>query len=182
MSIGDHGYGDYEPTQKRTSGLAADSIVPEGQRRDFTTELPPRTLSVKLTEEDADKLKELDRLSLSVDAHQLRTQLEDALTVRDGERPSFPTPELPEPRENSSVSPKHYASFPDMQALDVMRNTLTATEYIGYLKGNALKYRLRLGKKENVQIEDDLQKACQYEGILAMYWDASQKRYIVQKD
>lgn len=44
-------------------------------------------------------------------------------------------------------NPKHYQLFPDMQAIDVIEATLTPAEFAGYLKGNALKYRLRAGDK-----------------------------------
>ena len=44
-------------------------------------------------------------------------------------------------------SPRHYMLFPDMEAIDVIKAALTPAEYIGYLKGNALKYRLRAGDK-----------------------------------
>ena len=49
---------------------------------------------------------------------------------------------------NSPVnSPAHYAFFPDLEAIDIIQRTLTQDEFIGYLKGNALKYRLRAGDK-----------------------------------
>lgn len=44
-------------------------------------------------------------------------------------------------------NPAHYMLFPDMQAIDVIRASLTAEEFVGYCKGNALKYRLRAGEK-----------------------------------
>jgi hypothetical protein len=44
-------------------------------------------------------------------------------------------------------NPAHYQLFPDMQAIDVIKAALTPAEYVGYLKGNALKYRLRAGDK-----------------------------------
>lgn len=44
-------------------------------------------------------------------------------------------------------NPKHYQLFPDMQAIDVISAVLSRGELIGYLKGNALKYRLRAGDK-----------------------------------
>lgn len=44
-------------------------------------------------------------------------------------------------------SPAHYMLFPDMEAIDVIKATLTPDEFMGYLKGNALKYRLRAGDK-----------------------------------
>ena len=44
-------------------------------------------------------------------------------------------------------NPSHYQLFPDMEAIDVIRAALTPVEFAGYLKGNALKYRLRAGDK-----------------------------------
>ena len=43
--------------------------------------------------------------------------------------------------------PTHYQLFPGMEAIDVIRASLTTAEVIGYLKGNVLKYRLRAGDK-----------------------------------
>lgn len=58
-------------------------------------------------------------------------------------------------------APPHYALFPDMQAVDIIRKTLTRDEFVGYLKGNVLKYRLRAGKKKDAM--QDIQKADWYE-------------------
>ncbi|WP_405120726.1 DUF3310 domain-containing protein [Pseudomonas leptonychotis] len=44
-------------------------------------------------------------------------------------------------------NPKHYQLFPSVEAIDVIKATLTPVEFLGYLKGNALKYRLRAGDK-----------------------------------
>ena len=57
--------------------------------------------------------------------------------------------------------PKHYQLFPGMQAVDVIRRTLSMEEFVGYLKGNSLKYRLRAGKKGDAT--QDLAKAAWYE-------------------
>lgn len=48
---------------------------------------------------------------------------------------------------------KHYELWQDLEAIDIIKNTLTKDEYIGFLKGNILKYQLRLGKKDNVKKE-----------------------------
>jgi len=61
-------------------------------------------------------------------------------------------------------SPKHYMLFPDLEAIQGIKNILTPEEYIGYLKGNALKYRFRAGKKDDLQ--QDISKAEQYETFL----------------
>lgn len=44
-------------------------------------------------------------------------------------------------------NPAHYQLFPDVEAIDVIKAALTHAEFIGYLKGSALKYRLRAGDK-----------------------------------
>ena len=48
---------------------------------------------------------------------------------------------------NDVTNPAHYDLFPGQQAIDVIQAALTPEEYAGYLKGNALKYRLRAGEK-----------------------------------
>jgi hypothetical protein len=48
---------------------------------------------------------------------------------------------------------KHYELWEDYEAIDNIKSTLTKKEYLGYLKGNILKYQLRLGKKDNVDSE-----------------------------
>lgn len=48
-------------------------------------------------------------------------------------------------------NPAHYKLFPDMEAFDVIKATLTPDELRGYLKGNILKYRLRAGQKGPVE-------------------------------
>lgn len=45
------------------------------------------------------------------------------------------------------TNPAHYDLFPGQQAIDVIQAALTPEEFRGYLKGNALKYRLRAGEK-----------------------------------
>lgn len=59
--------------------------------------------------------------------------------------------------------PRHYNMF-KMEAIDVIKNLLTEEEYVGYLKGNMLKYRLRAGFKEDR--EQDLAKSNWYQDRL----------------
>lgn len=61
-------------------------------------------------------------------------------------------------------NPQHYQLFPDMQAIDVIKATLSPEEFTGYLKGNALKYRLRAGDKGPA--EKCLAKANWYQAAL----------------
>lgn len=71
---------------------------------------------------------------------------------------------------DSVNNPKHYDFFPDMQAIDVIRATLTPEEYKGYLKGNALKYRLRAGEKDN--LEQDIAKSNWYRKELTLFMNS----------
>ena len=48
---------------------------------------------------------------------------------------------------------KHYELWEDFEAIDVIKLVLTEEEYRGFLKGNILKYQLRLGKKDEVSKE-----------------------------
>jgi len=61
---------------------------------------------------------------------------------------------------------KHYELWHDLEAIDIIKNTLTKDEYIGFLKGNILKYQLRLGKKDNV--EKEMEKIRDYQNELNM--------------
>jgi hypothetical protein len=60
-----------------------------------------------------------------------------------------------EPDDNKVKNKKatHYELWKDFEAIDIIYNSLTVDEYLGYLKGNILKYQLRLGKKDNVSKE-----------------------------
>ena len=61
-------------------------------------------------------------------------------------------------------NPKHYDLFPDMQSIDILQRAMTEEEFIGFLKGNCLKYRLRAGSKDNLQ--QDIDKANWYQNKL----------------
>lgn len=56
------------------------------------------------------------------------------------------------------VSGEHYLNM-DIQPWDVMESVLTHEEYIGFLKGNIIKYSLRAGRKAG---SDDIAKARHY--------------------
>lgn len=50
-------------------------------------------------------------------------------------------------------SSTHYHLWDGMESIDVIKKTLTLYEYVGWLKGNILKYQLRMGKKDDVEKE-----------------------------
>src|SRR5690606_7791349 len=51
--------------------------------------------------------------------------------------------------------PAQYKLFPGQEAIDIIQAALTPEEYRGYLKGNALKYRLRAGNKDDLRQDID---------------------------
>ena len=50
-------------------------------------------------------------------------------------------------------STQHYQVFPDKEAIEIIASSMTAEQFYGYCLGNFLKYRLRIGAKDEVQQE-----------------------------
>lgn len=46
--------------------------------------------------------------------------------------------------------------------IDAIKATLTEEEFIGFCKGNALKYQFRAGKKDQAKTAEDYKKAIFY--------------------
>lgn len=64
-------------------------------------------------------------------------------------------------------SPKHYAVFEQLEAIEVIASSMTTEQFYGYCLGNILKYRLRAGGKDDVMQE--LGKADRYQGLYTEY-------------
>ena len=60
--------------------------------------------------------------------------------------------------DDLQVGGSHYKDMP-IQPWDVMESVLTPEEFIGFLKGNVIKYSLRAGRKQD---SDDANKARHY--------------------
>jgi len=60
--------------------------------------------------------------------------------------------------------PSHYNFF-GKDTMPLIEKILGTIGYLGFLKGNALKYRLRVGKKEGNSISNDVAKALYYEKL-----------------
>lgn len=55
---------------------------------------------------------------------------------------------------SSSVhNPQHYQVFPDKEAIEIIAGSMTTEQFYGYCLGNFLKYRLRIGAKDEVPQE-----------------------------
>lgn len=63
--------------------------------------------------------------------------------------------------------PSHYQLFNERQAIQVIAASLTLEEFQGYCFGNLLKYRLRAGKKDN--LEQEIAKADFYKELFKQY-------------
>jgi hypothetical protein len=60
--------------------------------------------------------------------------------------------------DDLQISGNHYKEMP-IQPWAVMESVLTHEEFVGYLKGNIIKYSLRAGRKDG---SDDTGKALHY--------------------
>lgn len=91
-------------------------------------------------------------------------------------RPTFPKQELSledcdcdvcsgeEPSEHDAVhSPNHYSVLGGLEAIKIIRNTMTDDQWYGYCLGNIMKYRLRAGEKDALQ--QDIDKANKYKEL-----------------
>lgn len=69
-------------------------------------------------------------------------------------------------------SPKHYAVFDDIEAIEIIARSMTKEMFKGYCFGNLLKYRLRAGGKDELQQE--ISKANKYKELFEKYKDICQ--------
>jgi hypothetical protein len=60
--------------------------------------------------------------------------------------------------DDTQVGGTHYKDMP-IQPWDVMESVLTHEEFVGFLKGNVIKYSMRAGRKAD---SDDAGKASHY--------------------
>ena len=67
-----------------------------------------------------------------------------------------------EPQYEMVNQPKHYDFF-GMTVIDVIEKTSSWQEFLGFLKGTAMRYRLRAGSKPGNSLEQDIAKAEWYE-------------------
>ena len=76
---------------------------------------------------------------------------------------------------NSAVEhPKHYRLEGIREVLDVIRYALSEEEYLGFLKGNVIKYALRAPYKG--ELEQDWEKASYYADLVKKSSEAFAKR------
>jgi hypothetical protein len=64
------------------------------------------------------------------------------------------------------IKPKHYELWEGFDSLSIHKALLTKEELIGFYKGNILKYQMRIGRKPNAPVNQDLEKIKTYEQFL----------------
>ena len=69
----------------------------------------------------------------------------------------------------TAESSPHYNQLGNDQPILKMLRSFTKEEFVGFLKGNSVKYRSRAGLKEGQSVDKDLNKARQYEKWLDEY-------------
>jgi hypothetical protein len=95
-----------------------------------------------------------------------RVSLADILEITENKVPKIelaPTTQKAKVEIKNYVhEPSHYQIFPDTQVIDVIKKALTKEEFIGFCKGNILKYRLRDKQDRN----EDYEKSKKYQMYL----------------
>lgn len=71
---------------------------------------------------------------------------------------------MSESADQTQAGGSHYVEMP-MQPWEVMEAILTHEEFVGFLKGNVIKYGMRAGRKGGAEI--DVEKARHYARKLA---------------
>lgn len=63
---------------------------------------------------------------------------------------------------NTKYYDEHYASMAGLEPIELMQLVLSLPEFVGFLKGNIIKYTMRAGKKQGEAAEKDAAKAKRY--------------------
>lgn len=77
-----------------------------------------------------------------------------------------------ETKPDAVNSPKHYAVFDDIEAIEIIARSMSKEMFKGFCFGNLLKYRLRAGSKDELQQE--ISKANKYKELFEKYKDICQ--------
>ena len=87
------------------------------------------------------------------------------------------SPQMLDPITRDAVDhPSHYGSADDpYETIKVLERWLTRDEFIGFLKGNILKYTGRAGKKSGEPAEKDHAKSAWYDNYLTEFLKRSPK-------
>lgn len=66
------------------------------------------------------------------------------------------------PDDDGKYHDAHYANMAGLEPIEVMQLVMSREEFIGFLKGNIIKYTMRAGHKQGEAAEKDIAKAKRY--------------------
>lgn len=75
----------------------------------------------------------------------------------------------------------HYLDMP-VQPFDLMRALMTEAEFLGFIKGNMIKYALRAGRKKGVPSDDDVDKYTYYKELYKELTIKGYESYFLEED
>lgn len=111
-------------------------------------------LDYKFTVQHYEKDREVLTLKEGVGAFEASHFL---VCTGESEQSSLQQPALPQPKSapvyDMVKQPKHYAFFDEVESIQVIASSMTKEEFRGFCFGNRLKYRMRAGKKDNIEQE-----------------------------
>ncbi len=102
--------------------------------------------------------KYYNKIGFTLDGGSTHWDVREFLACTDESEPVAPQPPvLPQPKPapvyDAVKQPKHYALFDEVESIQVIASSMTKEEFRGFCFGNRLKYRMRAGKKDNVEQE-----------------------------
>lgn len=83
--------------------------------------------------------------------------------------------------ESSPYHNEHYMEMP-VEPFDLMRVLMTKEEFLGFLKGNIIKYALRAGRKKGVSADDDVDKYTYYKELYKELTIKGYESYFLKED
>nr|DAU40215.1 MAG TPA: nucelotide kinase [Bacteriophage sp.] len=75
---------------------------------------------------------------------------------------SLPDIVVCKPDDDGKYHDAHYANMAGLEPIEVMQLVMSREEFIGFLKGNIIKYTMRAGHKQGEAAEKDIAKAKRY--------------------
>lgn len=96
--------------------------------------------------------KYYNKIGFSQDGGSTHWDVREFLVCADESAPVAPQPN-PAPVYDMVKQPKHYAFFDEVESIQVIASSMTKEEFRGFCFGNRLKYRMRAGKKDNIEQE-----------------------------
>ncbi len=126
-------------------------------KRGFIFSMGAYQANVKLEDDDNEK-----PFISAVKAYEQLEPIDGNTTCEVKHCPSSPPLVVDAPLPITKHYDEHYASMVGLEPIELMQLVLSYDEFIGFLKGNIIKYTMRAGKKQGEAAEKDVAKAKRY--------------------